>query len=551
MPKRTTIVTAALPYANGDIHIGHLVEYVQADIFARHLRAEGETCLYICADDAHGAPIQIRAEQDGVEPDLLVARMRDRHMADFARFDISFDVYHSTHSEENRLLVEEIFRRLAAKGCISQARVDQWYDEAAGRFLADRYVRGRCPRCDAADQYGDGCEACGATFDALELKAPVSALSGTAPTMRSSEHLFFDLAQFTPFLRAYRRELRLQPGVDRKLDEWFDQGLRAWNISRDEPYFGFAIPGHPGKYFYVWMDAPVGYLASLKHYCDGRALDFEHLLNDPSVALVHFIGKDIAYFHTIFWPAMLHAAGMRLPTSVFCHGFLTVEGTKMSKSRGTLIGAAAMADAVDADLFRYFIFASLSDGVEDIDLTLSSLRDRVNAELVGKIVNIGARCSALLQRLSDGALAPHLCDEARFDRYLDGLAEVRRLVRARQYGRACRRLVALAEDTNKWISDRAPWTLAEGGDAERREAAVICTQGLIEFRALMILLAPVTPSLSARALGLFRGAQAPASGTYADLDVRDMLASLSVVAFPRLIERISDAQLARLIAVPA
>jgi methionyl-tRNA synthetase len=546
MPTRTTIVTAALPYANGDIHIGHLVEYVQADIYVRHLRAEGEACYYVCADDAHGAPIAIRAEQEGTNPEAWIAGMKVRHEADFARFAIAFDIYHSTHSPENRALVGHIFARLEAGGHIVPRRVQQLYDAEAGRFLADRYLRGRCPRCDTADQYGDGCESCGATYDALELREPISMLSGTAPEIRASDHLFFDIPAFTQFLRDYHRAIGLQPGVANKLDEWFETGLLAWNISRDAPYFGFEIPGYEGKFFYVWVDAPVGYLASFAALCARRGEDFDRILADPETRLVHFIGKDIAYFHTVFWPAMLRAASMKLPDAIWCHGFLTIDGRKMSKSRGTLIPAETLAAAIDPDAFRYFIFAMLGEGLDDIDLTPSSLRDRVNSELVGKVANIGSRCAALLHQIDEGALAPAIADEAGFDTCLESIGEARALIRARRYSSACRKLVSTAEDVNRWLAGLAPWHLARGSDTERSLAQAIATQGLLSFRALMIALSPVTPGISTRALDHFSGARAPLAGTYADLDIRDQLEGMRVSEIRNLITRIDDAQLADL-----
>jgi methionyl-tRNA synthetase len=546
MSQRTTILTAALPYANGDIHIGHMVEYVQADILVRHRRAEGERCYFVCADDAHGTPIAIRAEQEGVDPEAWIAGMKARHEADFRRFGIGFDKYHSTHSPENEALVGTIFARLEQRGHILPRTIEQLYDAQAGRFLADRYVRGSCPRCSAPDQYGDGCEKCGATYDALELRDPVSMLSGAAPVIRASDHLFFDIPAFATFLREWHGAIDLQPGVANKLEEWFESGLIAWNISRDAPYFGFEIPGHPGKYFYVWVDAPVGYLASFKALCDARGEDFAAILADPGTQLVHVIGKDIAYFHTIFWPAMLQAAGFPLPAAVWCHGFLTFAGRKMSKSRGTLIAAGTLAEALEPDLFRYFIFSMLADGLDDIDLTPAALRDRINSDLVGKIANIGSRCAALLHQLDEGRLAEELAEEARFDALLDMIGEARALIGARRFSAACRLLVQGAEETNRWLAALAPWQLARGDAGERARAAAIATQGALSFRALMIALAPVIPALSERALDHFEGMAAPLAGTYADLDIRGQLAGMRVREIRDLVQRIDDAQLARI-----
>lgn len=552
MTAKTTILTAAVPYANGDIHIGHLVEYVQADIFARHLRLDGETCYYVCADDAHGAPIQMRAEDEGVTPEALIAAMKARHQHDFSRFGISFDIYHSTHSDENRALVEQIFGKLDAAGAIILKDVDQLFDEADNRFLADRYVRGVCPNCRSENQPGDNCVACGASYDALDLIEPVSVRSGTRPVVRKSQHLFFDMPRYAPFLEGWRHNAGLQEPVNNKLNEWFALGLRQWDISRDAPYFGFEIPGFPGKSFYVWLDAPIGYLASFKRLCLDRGLDFDALLNSPDVDLVHIIGKDIAYFHTMFWPAMLHPSGMRLPSSVFCHGFLTVNGRKMSKSDGTLIPAALLADAIDPDFFRYFVFSMLDDGLEDINLDLAAFKDRVNADLVGKIVNIASRSARILHDLTGGKFSAKIHAPSRFEEYLGELAGVRDNIRQRRYAAGCRRLVALAESTNKWITESAPWTLAKGGEGERAAAAAICTQALVEFRALMIALAAVTPQLSNRSRAMFMDPTEGASWNYAGLDPRPHLSTMAIRPFESLLRRVEDEQMATLVqAVPA
>lgn len=503
MPEKTTVITAALPYANGPIHAGHLVEYVQADIFARHMRAKGNSCLYVCADDAHGAAIQLRAEAENIDPVTLINQVNEEHQADFALFNISFDVYHSTHSPENEELVGLIYERLCKARLISKKVIEQLYDVKSERFLADRYVKGTCPFCAAPDQYGDGCESCGATYSALDLINPIVANTGDTPVIRSSEHLFFDLPAMQDFLDKWRQDVGLQPAVNNKLDEWSVSGLQPWDISRDAPYFGFEVPDQPGKYFYVWVDAPVGYLASLKKYCDEKGMDFWKLFTNPDTDLIHFIGKDIAYFHTLFWPAMLHAAQFRLPTSVFCHGFLTVNGAKMSKSRGTFITARKLAQAFDPDFFRYFIFSMLDGSLEDIDLNFMTFKERVNADLIGKIINIGSRSGAILQRVSNGNLSRSFANEEKFDALLKKLGAAREHIDHRRYAKACRQIVQCAEAVNKWLSEEKPWLAAKGDASEQARAMEICSQALWSFRAIMIALAPITPNLYERAKNLW------------------------------------------------
>ena len=404
---RKLLVTSALPYANGPIHIGHLVEYVQTDIWVRFQRMLGRECTYVCASDAHGTPIMLRARAENIEPEALVERYRHEHQADFAGFYIGFDNYHSTHSAENRRLVESMYSRLDARGLIERRTIKQAYDEEAGMFLPDRFLRGTCPRCGAEDQYGDNCEVCGATYTTEELLEPRSILSGTAPVQRDSEHLFFRLGNFTAMLQAWIAEGAVDAPIARKLQEWFSAGLQDWDISRDAPYFGFEIPGTDDKYFYVWLDAPVGYLASFLHLCARRSdLNFdEYFAPDSDTELYHFIGKDIVYFHTLFWPAVLEGAGYRKPTRVFAHGFLTVNGQKMSKSRGTFIAAATYLKYLDPEYLRYYYAFKLGAGIDDIDLNLEDFIARTNSDLVGKLVNIASRCSGFITR-GFGALWP-------------------------------------------------------------------------------------------------------------------------------------------------
>ena len=401
MQPRKILITSALPYANGPIHIGHMVEYIQTDIWARFQRMRGNECYYVCADDTHGTPIMLRAQQEGITPETLIARIGQEHQRDFAGFNISFDNYYSTHSEENRYFAEFIYKAARANGHIEQRTIRQAYDEQAQMFLPDRFIKGECPRCGAADQYGDNCEVCGATYSPTDLKNAVSAISGAAPVEKETEHYFFKLGHFESFMRDFLQSGAVQKEIANKQMEWFesDQGLSDWDVSRDAPYWGFKIPDTDDKYFYVWLDAPIGYLASFKNLCERTGLDFDSFWRaDSQQEVYHFIGKDIAYFHTLFWPALLHGAGFRTPTAVNCHGFLTVNGAKMSKSRGTFIQAASYLKHLNPEWLRYYFASKLSNGVDDIDLNLEDFVARVNSDLVGKVVNIASRCAGYINK---------------------------------------------------------------------------------------------------------------------------------------------------------
>ena len=498
-PPRRILITSALPYANGPIHLGHLVEYIQTDIWARFQRLRGHNAIYVCADDAHGTPIMLKARSEGISPEALIARVRTEHEADFAGFFIEFDHYHSTHSDENRYFAERIYQALKADGHIAIRTIEQAYDPEAGMFLPDRFIKGRCPRCDAADQYGDSCEVCGATYSPTDLKDPVSAISGVPPVPRQSEHHFFRLADFEPFLRTWTDSGSLQPAIRNKLNEWFAAGLNDWDISRDAPYFGFEIPGAPDKFFYVWLDAPIGYMASFKAYSELQGLDFDSWWDASSTAeLYHFIGKDIAYFHTLFWPAMLHGSGFRTPTAVFCHGFLTVNGQKMSKSRGTFIRARDFLDHLNPETLRYYFAAKLGPGVDDIDLNLDDFLQRVNSDLVGKLVNIASRCAGFLSKLFAGQLSANLPRPDLHDQFVAAGATIAEHYEAREYSQAMRQIMALSDVANQYIDEARPWVVAK--DPERKdEVQAICTQGLDLFRILIIYLAPVLPNLAQRA----------------------------------------------------
>ena len=512
--RRRILVTSALPYANGPIHIGHLVEYVQTDVWVRFQRMRGVEVHFVCADDAHGTPIMLSAEREGVSPEALIERIGAEHRADFASFDISFDNYHTTHSPENREYSERIYRALREGGHIVERTIPRHYDPERGMFLPDRYVRGECPRCGAADQLGDSCEVCGATYETNELRNPVSVVSGVRPELRDSEQVFVRLSDFDGVLRTWVAETfhppgeaerrRVQPEIANKLDEWLSAGLEDWDISRNAPYFGFEIPDRPGKFFYVWLDAPIGYMASFLNLCgrvraQGGDLRFEDFWAvDSEAEVYHFIGKDIAYFHTLFWPACLHGGGFRMPSAVFCHGFLTVNGEKMSKRRGTFIQASTYADHLDSEYLRYYFACKLGGGIDDMDLNLDDFVARVNSDLVGKVVNIASRCARLLQGISEGRLADRLHDPALFERFVEARDIIASGYETREYGRAMREVMALADLANRYIDEHKPW-LAAREPAGKAAAHAVCSMGIELFRLLAGFLKPVVPATVAKA----------------------------------------------------
>jgi len=503
--RRTLFVTNALPYANGAPHLGHVVESVYADLWVRYQRLRGHHCVYVCATDAHGTPTMLKARQEGIAAEALVERYAAMQRRDFADFDISYDNFHTTHSEENREVTHDIYLKLKAAGHIRRQSIRQAYDEQAQMFLPDRYVRGTCPRCGTPDQYGDSCESCGATYTPAELVDPVSVVSGTTPVQRDSEHLFFRLGDFEPMLREWTGGGRLQPAVTAKLDEWFGAGLRDWDISRDAPYFGFEIPGEPGKYFYVWLDAPIGYLGSLLNYCRRTGDDFaRYWAADSQAEVYHFIGKDIVYFHTLFWPAVLHGAGYRAPTSVFVHGFLTVNGQKMSKSRGTFITARTWLDHLPAEYLRYFLASRLGPGIDDLDLNLEEFVTKVNGDIVGKLVNIASRCSGFITRGSGGRLADALPEPALFQSFVAAGGPIGEAYEGRDYAAVVREVMLLADRANLYIDQQKPWLMAKD-PARATEVQAVCTQGINLFRLLALYLKPILPRLAAgaeRFLGL-------------------------------------------------
>jgi len=497
--SRQILVTSALPYANGPIHIGHLLEYIQTDIWARYQKLRGHECIYVCADDAHGTPIMLRAQAEGVTPEVLIDRMKIEHQQDFSDFAIEFDNYYSTHSEENRYFAELIYTRLRDGGHIRTQVISQAYDPKAEMFLPDRFIKGECPNCGAADQYGDNCENCGATYSPTDLKNPVSVVTGETPVERDSEQYFFKLSDFEEMLKHWTRAGHIQKEIANKMAEWLNEGLKDWDISRNAPYWGFEIPDAPGKYFYVWLDAPIGYMASFKNWCDKNNRDFDEFWNTDSKAeLYHFIGKDIARFHTLFWPAMLHGSNFRKPSAVYCHGFLTVDGQKMSKSRGTFIKARTYLEHLNAEYLRYYFAAKLGPGIDDIDLNLEDFSARVNSDLVGKVVNIASRCAGFINKRFDGRLATKVSDNRLSRQNVKAAQSISDAYERREFSRAMREIMAIADKVNQTIDEKQPWVVIKD-PARQAEVQDVCTIGINCFRQLMILLKPVLPRLALQA----------------------------------------------------
>ncbi|KTD20879.1 methionyl tRNA synthetase [Legionella lansingensis] len=496
---RKMLVTSALPYANGHLHLGHLVEHIQTDIWVRTHKMLGHECISVCGDDAHGTPIMLKAEQLGITPEQLTAEMQASHESDFKAFAIHYDYYHTTHSPDNQQLAELIYERLTASGDIVKKTIRQAYDPIKKMFLPDRYVKGTCPKCHTPDQYGDNCESCGATYSPTELIDAVSAISGAKPIEKDSEHYFFDLPRYEKLLRDWTRKGHLQTEVVNKLDEWFAAGLKQWDISRDAPYFGFKIPKTADKYFYVWLDAPIGYMASFKKYCEQQGLSFaQYWDKDSSTELYHFVGKDIVYFHALFWPAILAGSGHRLPTAVFAHGFLTIEGQKMSKSRGTFIEARTYLAHLHPEYLRYYFAAKSNGRVDDLDLNFDDFINRVNADLVGKIVNIASRCAGFINKRFDNQLSDELHAPELFQDLLALRQEIIDAFVQRDYAKAIRQIMECADRVNQYIDANKPWVLAKE-EARLSEVQAICTMGLNLFRLLMTYLKPVLPQMAKEA----------------------------------------------------
>jgi len=542
MSKRKILATSALPYANGPIHLGHLVEYIQTDIWTRFQKQRGHECYYICADDTHGTPIMLKADSLGIKPEELIAQTYQAHLADFTEFGIVFDNYHSTHSDENREFSSLIYKRLRDAGHITSKTITQAYDPKKEMFLPDRFIKGECPKCGAADQYGDGCEVCGATYSPTDLKNAVSAISGEKPIEKDSEHYFFNLADFTQMLQDWTTAGHLQAEVTNKLAEWLDGGLNQWDISRDAPYFGFEIPDAQGKYFYVWLDAPIGYMASFKNFCQKKDLDFnEFWAKDSQTELYHFIGKDIIYFHALFWPAMLSGADFRTPSAIFAHGFLTVNGEKMSKSRGTFIQARTYLNHLNPEYLRYYFAAKLSAGVDDLDLNFDDFSQRVNSDLVGKVVNIASRCSGFIAKRFDNVLADVCAEPELFQSFIAANEEIAKCYENREFGKAMREIMALADKANQYIDEKKPWLMAkeEGKEVELQQ---VCSMGINLFRLLVAYLKPVLPLMAAQVEEFLNS---PLQGW---IDEMQPLLSHTINEFKPLMTRVEPEKIAAIVA---
>lgn len=552
MTARKILVTSALPYANGPIHLGHLVEYIQTDIWVRFQKMLGNECHYVCADDTHGTPIMLRAEKEGITPEALISRVQQEHERDFAGFQVEFDNYYSTHSEETRAFAERIYLELRSRGLIESRSIEQYYDPEKAMFLPDRFIKGECPRCHAKDQYGDSCEACGATYSPTDLVNPYSGVSGATPVRKESVHYFFKLGACGKFLEEWTQGGHLQPEAANKMSEWFEAGLTDWDISRDAPYFGFEIPDAPGKFFYVWLDAPIGYMGSFKKLCTDKGLNFDDFWSrDSSAELYHFIGKDILYFHALFWPAMLEHSGFRTPTQIFAHGFLTVNGEKMSKSRGTFITADSyLQEGLNPEWLRYYYACKLNGSMEDIDLNLEDFLLRVNSDLIGKYVNIASRCAKFITERFDGVLqtaaGPELQDEWSLEQAFgtEKTDVISGCYERREYGRAMREIMQLADQVNRYIDDKTPWKRAK--DPEATEALHrICSAALRAFARLTILMKPVLPGIAATVEAFFKWPEEFNRGfVWGDLQ---NLPITQVSPYQHLMTRIEARQIERLV----
>ena len=541
MSKRRILVTSALPYANGEIHLGHLLEYIQTDIWVRFQKMQGHECHYVCADDAHGTPIMLKADEMGIEPEALIAEVSKRHQSDFSDFNINFSQFHSTHSEENRYFSELIYSRLKDSGFIEKRVISQAFDPEKEMFLPDRFIKGECPKCGADDQYGDNCEVCGATYSTTELKNARSVVSGAIPIEKDSEHYFFDLPQFEDQLKEWTNAGHLQDEVSNKLAEWFEQGLQQWDISRDKPYFGFQIPGTEDKYFYVWLDAPIGYMASFKKLCDNSDLEFDDFFAKGSdTELYHFIGKDIVYFHALFWPATLMGSNFRTPNAIFAHGFLSVNGQKMSKSRGTFIQARTYLDSLNPECLRYYYAYKLSAKIDDIDLNLEDFKQRVNSDIVGKVVNIASRSASFVTKKFDKELSSQCIEQDLYVEFVAANSEIAQHYEARNFGHAMRSIMKLADKANQYIDDKKPWQLIKE-EGREQEVHEITSLAINLFRVLMTYLKPVLPEMAKQ------------SEAFLNIDslnwdaIKTPLLSHQINKFKPLMTRIEDEQIETMI----
>ena len=541
MTKRRILVTSALPYANGDLHLGYMLEVIQTDIWVRFQKMQGNECHYVCADDAHGTPIMLKADEMGINPEELIAGVSKRHQADLNDFHIDFSQYHSTHSEENRHYSELIYNRLNDSGYIKKRVISQSFDPEKEMFLPDRYIKGDCPKCGAEDQYGDNCEVCGATYSTTEIKNARSVISGAKPIEKDSEHYFFDLPQFEKELKNWTKAGHLQEQVSNKLAEWFEQGLQQWDISRDKPYFGFKIPGTEDKYFYVWLDAPIGYMASFKKLCDNSDLEFDDFFAKGSeTELYHFIGKDIVYFHALFWPATLMGSNFRTPNAIFAHGFLSVNGQKMSKSRGTFIQARTYLETLNPECLRYYYAYKLSSKIDDIDLNLEDFKQRVNSDLIGKVVNIASRSASFVVKKYDKQLSSESIEGDLYAEFVDASSEIATHYEDRNFGHAMRSIMKLADKANQYIDDKKPWQLAKE-EGKEQEVHEITSLAINLFRVLMTYLKPVLPEM-AKQSEVFLNIDSLNWG-----DVKSPLTSHQINKFKPLMTRIEDDQIEAMI----
>lgn len=544
--KRKIIVTGALVYANGPLHLGHLVEYIQADIWCRFQKLNGHDCLYISGDDAHGTPIMLTAKQKNISPEALIDTTLNDHKQDLKDFHIALDNFYTTHSPENEKLVNLFYARFNEKKDVTSRHIEQAYDEQENLFLPDRFIKGDCPFCNAPDQYGDNCEACGATYTPSELKNPRSVLSGTTPIKKTSLHYFFELKRYEPFLKKWLQSGPMQPQITNKLLEWFKDGLKAWNISRDAPYFGFKIPNTPDKYFYVWLDAPIGYMASLQNLCNKTTTPLPFSFDDvwkpdSTVELYHFIGKDIIYFHGLFWPAILASANFRQPTALFAHGFLTINGQKMSKSRGTFITARHYLKHVNPEGLRYYFASKLNSQIEDINFNPDDFKQRINTDLVGKLVNIASRCAGFIHRGFDGMLSETLCEPALFEHFLTTGNDIASHFEQRDFSHAVRLITALADQTNQYIETEKPWAVAKHNPNDPAVQSA-CSMGLNLFRLLVLYLKPILPHLGAKAEQFL---QEPTPLTWAT--IKTPLLGHRINPYKPLMQRITQEEIDRLL----
>ena len=530
---RRIVVTSALPYANGSIHLGHLVEYIQTDIWARSQKMTENECVYICADDSHGTPIMLKAKELNITPEELIKKTYNEHVKDFTDFQIQFDNFHTTHSDENRLISEEIYQSLKDKGNIISKEIEQFYDNEAKMFLPDRFIKGECPKCGAKDQYGDSCEECGATYSPTDVKNPISTVSNTSPVRKKTEHVFFQLSSYESFLKDWMENNNIQKEIKNKLSEWLRGGLVDWDISRDKPYFGFEIPDLKDKYFYVWLDAPIGYIASHKNYCDKNKQNYMNDWKEGSkTELYHFIGKDIAYFHGLFWPAMLEGAGFRKPNGVFCHGFLTIDGEKMSKSRGTFFNARTYLNHLLPDYLRYYFSSRLTNKIEDIDLNFDDFMTRVNSDLVGKIINIGSRCAKFINEDFDSKLSSEVGNEELIKSVLSRKEEIIQNYEARNYAANMRIISSLSDEVNKYLDDEKPWVKIKD-DSTKGHVQTICSDGINGFKFIIGYLKPVLPEIANKVENLLNCD----SITWSNID--NQLKDHKINAFVPLITRIN------------